>query len=153
MSKFAICCTICRPIIKWLNIIRKSEFMDSNFIAMRYSSSSSVALAEPSQLTANKLTAKQWFCFSDFITDFVTVISSQSESLGKMALGISVKINSGLPFSANWRCLRSVCLRSVGSQSVCRGQLSWTHFGPLTKMHNMKNRTFFPLYFWGSILQ
>ena len=64
--------------------------MDSNFIAMRYSSSSSVALAEPSQLTA-----KQRFRYSDFITDFVTVISSQSESLGKMALGISVKINSG----------------------------------------------------------
>ena len=64
--------------------------MDSNFIAMWYSSSSSVALAKPSQLTANKLTAKQRFRYSDFITDFVTVISSQSESLGKMAVGISV---------------------------------------------------------------
>ena len=69
--------------------------MDSNFIAMRYSSSSSVALVEPSQLTTSKVTAKQRFCYSDFIADFVTVISSQSESLGKMALGISVKINSG----------------------------------------------------------
>ena len=69
--------------------------MDSHFIAMQYSSSSSVALAEPSQLIANKLTMKQRFRYSDFITDFVTVISSQSESLGEMALGISVKLNSG----------------------------------------------------------
>ena len=37
-----------------------------------------------------------------------------------MALRI-VKMYLGLPFSANRRCLRSVCLRSV-----CRGQLSWT---------------------------
>ena len=49
--------------------------------------------------------------------DFVAVISSQSEGLGKMALGI-VKIGLGLPFSANRRCLQSVCLRSVGSRSV-----------------------------------
>ena len=53
----------------------------------------------------------------DFVTDFVTVISSQSEGLGKMALGI-VKIYLGSPFSANRRCSRSVCSRSVGSQSV-----------------------------------
>ena len=70
---------------KWLNIIRKSEFMDNNFIAMQYSSSSSVALAEPSQLIATT-----WL----WSNNFVPVISSQSESLGKMALGI-VKINSG----------------------------------------------------------
>ena len=48
----------------------------------------------------------------DFVTDFVAVISSQSEGLGKMALGI-VKIGLGSPFSANRRCSRSVCLRSV----------------------------------------
>ena len=56
-----------------------------------------------------------------FVTDFVAVISSQSEGLGKMALGI-VKIYFGPPFSANRRCSRSVC-----SWSVCRGQLPWTH--------------------------
>ena len=60
-----------------------------------------------------------------FVTDFIAVISSQSEGLGKMALGI-VKIYLGLPFPANQRCTRSVCLRSVGSRSVCGGQLSWT---------------------------
>ena len=58
-----------------------------------------------------------------FVTDFVAVISSQSEGLGKMALGI-VKIYLESPFSANRRCSRSVC-----SRSVCRGQLSWTRFG------------------------
>ena len=68
---------------------------------------------EPSQLTA-----KQRFRYSDF----VAVISSQSEGLGKMALGI-VKIYLGLPFSANRRCSQSVCL-----WSVCRGQLSWTWY-------------------------
>ena len=52
-----------------------------------------------------------------FVTDFVAVISSQSEGLGKMALGI-VKIYLGLPFSANRRCSRSVCSQSVGSRSV-----------------------------------
>ena len=66
-----------------------------------------------------------------FVTDFVAVISSQSEGLGKMALGI-VKIYLGLPFPANRRCSwsvcsRSVCLRSVGSRSVvavsCRGPI------------------------------
>ena len=64
----------------------------------------------------------------DFVTDFVAVISSQSEGLGKMALGI-VKIYLGSPFSANWRCSRS-----VGSWSVCRGQLSWTQLaGPIAQ--------------------
>ena len=67
------------------------------------------------QLTVNKLTG------SDFVTDFVAVISSLSEGLGKMALGIA-KIYLGSPFSANRRCSRS-----VGSWSVCRGQLSWNH--------------------------
>ena len=77
------------------------------------------------KLTENKLTAKQRFRYSDFVTDFVAVISSQSEGLGKMALGIA-KIYLGSP---NRRCSRSVCYRSVGSRSVCRGQLSWTHEG------------------------
>ena len=77
------------------------------------------------KLTSNKLTAKRRFRYSGFVTDFVAVISSQSESLGKMALGI-VKIYSGSPFSTNRRCSRSVCSRSVGSQSVCSSQLSWT---------------------------
>ena len=40
------------------------------------------------KLTANKLTAKQRFRYSGFVTDFIAVISSQSEGLGKMALGI-----------------------------------------------------------------
>ena len=44
---------------------------------------------ESSQLTANKLIANQRFCYGDLVTDFVAVISSQSEDLGKMALGIS----------------------------------------------------------------
>ena len=48
-------------------------------------------IPEPSQLTA-----KQRFCYSDF----VGVILSQSEGLGKMALEI-VKIYLGSPFSAN----------------------------------------------------
>ena len=74
------------------------------------------------KLTANKLTAKRRFRYSHFVTDLVAVISSQSEGLGKMALGI-VKIHLVSPFSANRRCPRSVCSRSVGSQSVCRGQL------------------------------
>ena len=67
---------------------------------------------EPSQLTANKLTANQWFRYSDLVTHFVAVISSQSEGLGKMALGI-VKIYLGAPFSANQHCSRSVCSQSV----------------------------------------
>ena len=46
------------------------------------------------------------------VTDFVAVILSQSEGLGKMALGI-VKIYLGSPFPANRRCLRSVSSRSV----------------------------------------
>ena len=57
-------------------------------------------------------------------SDFVAVISSQSEGLGKMALGI-VKIYSRSPFSANRRFLQSVCSRSVYS-----GQLSWTPSAP-----------------------
>ena len=79
------------------------------------------------KLTANKLTAKRRFRYSGFVTNFVVVISSQIEGLGKMALGI-VKIYLGSPFSANRRCLRSVCSRSVGSRSLCRGQLSWASF-------------------------
>ena len=39
--------------------------------------------SEPSQLTAN-----QRFRHSDFVADFNTVTSSQSECLGKMALGV-----------------------------------------------------------------
>ena len=71
------------------------------------------------KLIANKLIAKRRFCYSNFVTDFVAVISSQSEGLGKMALGI-LKIYLGSPFSANRRCPQSVGLRSV-----CRGQLPW----------------------------
>ena len=41
------------------------------------------------KLTANKLTANQQFRHSDYlVTDFATVILSQSEDLGKMALEI-----------------------------------------------------------------
>ena len=36
----------------------------------------------------NKLTANQRFRHGDLVTDFVRVILSQSEGLGKMALGI-----------------------------------------------------------------
>ena len=60
----------------------------------------------------DKLTAKRQFCYRDFVTDFVAVILSQSEGLGKMALGI-VEIYLGSPFSANQHCPRSVCSRSV----------------------------------------
>ena len=63
-------------------------------------------------MTANKLTAKQRFRYSDLVTDFVAVISSQSEGLGKMALGI-VKIYLVSLFSANRRCSRPVGSRSV----------------------------------------
>ena len=52
----------------------------------------------------DKLTTNQQFRYSDF----VAVISSQIEGLGKMLLGI-VKIYLGLPFSASRHCLRSVC--------------------------------------------
>ena len=62
------------------------------------------------KLTANKLTGNQQFCYSDFVTDFAAVISSRSEGLGKMALGI-VTIYLGSPFSPI---------------SVVRGQLSCT---------------------------
>ena len=48
----------------------------------------------------------------DFDSDFVAVILSQSEGLGKMALRI-VKIYLESPFSTNRCSLRSVCLRSV----------------------------------------
>ena len=40
------------------------------------------------KLTANKLTVSQRLRHSDLITDFVTVIKSQNESLGKMAQGL-----------------------------------------------------------------
>ena len=73
-------------------------------------------------LDRDKLTAKRRFCYSGFVTDFVAVISSQSEGLGKIALGI-VNLYLGSPFSANRRCPRS-----VDSRSACRGQLSWTLF-------------------------
>ena len=56
----------------------------------------------------------------DFVTNFVTVILSQNEGLGKMALGI-VKLYLESLFSANRRCSWSIY-----SRSVCRGQLSWT---------------------------
>ena len=102
------------------------------------------------KLTANKLTAKQRFHYSGFVTDFVAVISSQSEGLGKMALGI-VKIYLGSPFSANRCCPRSVCSRSVGSRSVCCGQLSWTrkrlHLRTVTVCHCLKTSN--PCYFAG----
>ena len=39
-------------------------------------------------LTANKLTANKRFCYSNFVTDFIAVISSQCVGLGKMALWI-----------------------------------------------------------------
>ena len=88
----------------------------------------SVANGSPPQAKStdlDKLTAKRRFRYSGFVTDFVAVISLQSESLGKMALGI-VKLYLGSPFSTNRRSSRSVCSQSVGSQSVCRSQLSWT---------------------------
>ena len=77
----------------------------------------------------DKLTAKQRFRYSDF----VAVISSLSEGLKKMVLGI-VKIYLGSPFSAHRRCLRSVGLRSV-----CRGQLSWT-LGNMFKMSFLRTQ-------------
>ena len=60
----------------------------------------------------DKLITNRRFHYSDFAANFVAVISSQSEGLGKMALMI-VKIYLGSPFLANQRCLWSVCLRSV----------------------------------------
>ena len=42
-----------------------------------------ISTGEPGQLTAN-----QWFRHSDLVTDFVMMILSQSEGLGKTALGI-----------------------------------------------------------------
>ena len=50
----------------------------------------------------------QWFCYVDLVTKFVAVILSQSESLGKMALGI-VEIYLGSLFSSNRGCSRSAC--------------------------------------------
>ena len=76
------------------------------------------------KLTTNKLTARRRFRYSGFVTDFVAVISSQSEGLGKMALGI-VKIYLGSPFSANRHSLQSVCSQSVGSRSVVVDPLKW----------------------------
>ena len=67
------------------------------------------------KLTENKLTAKQQFRYM-----ISSLISTRSEGLGKMALGI-VEIYLGSPFSANPRCSRS-----VGSRLVCCNQLSWT---------------------------
>ena len=74
------------------------------------------------KLTANKLTANQRFCYSDFVTDFAAVISSQSEGLGKMALGI-VQMYLGSPFSP----IGVVCGQFVRGQLV-HGQLSWTTY-------------------------
>ena len=54
-----------------------------------------------------------------FVTDFVAVISSKSEGLGKMALGI-VKIYLGSPFPANQRCSRSIGSRSVVEDPLFR---------------------------------
>ena len=48
----------------------------------------------------------------DFDSDFVAVILSQSEGLGKMALGI-VKIYLGSPFSTNRCSLRSVVVDPI----------------------------------------
>ena len=61
--------------------------------------------------------------------DFVAVILSQSEGLGKMALGI-VKIYLELPFSANRCSSQSVCSRSVGLWSVVMDPI----FGLLRKL-------------------
>ena len=61
--------------------------------------------------------------------DFVAVILSQSEGLGKMALGI-VKIYLGSPFSANRCSSQSVCSRSVGLWSVVMDPI----FGLLRKL-------------------
>ena len=47
-----------------------------------------LALVRARSTGPDKLTANQPFCHSDLVSDFVTVILSQSEGLGKMALGI-----------------------------------------------------------------
>ena len=60
-----------------------------------------------------QLTATNWPRSNDFVTDFVAVISSQSEGLGKMALGDSKNIF--------WICPS----QPIG---VVRGQLSWIRF-------------------------
>ena len=66
--------------------------------------------AQPGQLTAN-----QQFRHSDLLADFATVISSQSEGLGQMALGI-----------VKYAYDRSSQLIGFGQDSnyVVRGQLS-----------------------------
>ena len=79
----------------------------------------------PQQTDSEQTDREAMFSLHDFVDDFVAVISSQSEGLGKMALGI-VKIYLGSLFSANRRSSQSVCSRSVGSRSVCCDQLSWT---------------------------
>ena len=53
----------------------------------------------------------------------LSVISSQSEGLGKMALGI-VKIYLGSPFSANRRCSRSLLI-DIMQLSALTVQHSW----------------------------
>ena len=75
------------------------------------------------KLTANKLTANQRFCYSDFVTDFVVVISSRSEGLGKMALGI-VKIYLGSPFSPS-SVVRGQFVRGQFVAVGCRGPVIW----------------------------
>ena len=97
--------------VRWYSLAKLCWTIIAGFVSWSHKTH-----CEPSQLTAN-----QRFRYSDFVTDFVEVISSQSEGLGKMAPGI-VKIYLGSPFSANRSCSRSVC-----SRSVWRVQLSWTH--------------------------
>ena len=53
----------------------------------------------------------------------LSVISSQSEGLGKMALGI-VKIYLGSPFSANRRCSRSLLI-DIMQLSALTVQHNW----------------------------
>ena len=67
--------------------------------------------------TSRQLTAKQRFRYSGFVAG----ISSQSEGLGKMALGI-VKIYLGSPFSANRRCPRSGGSRLVVVDPIDEGR-------------------------------
>ena len=83
---------------------------------------------EPSQLTATNWPRTNWprnqrFRYMFFVTDFVAVISSQSEGLGKMALGDSKNIfriallsQSALfavscrgPWEIGVKCLSPVC--------------------------------------------
>ena len=72
----------------------------------------------------NKLTANQRFRHTYLVADFVTVILSQSEGLGKMALGI-VKYASDHSFSANRRHLvRGQFVRGQFVAVSCRGPVS-----------------------------